>query len=183
MDMKLANKVAVVTGANKGIGLAVVHALLDEGAHVVAGSLSVENLSSLDRVTPVSVNLLAPEGPGILIEQAISEHGGVDILVNNVGGVRVRLDGFLGTSDDEFQWAFDMNFFTGLRAIRAALPSMLERGGGAIVNTASVNAFFQPDSGTIDYGAAKRGYFDAFWANVAWTEVNARATRALARIG
>jgi NAD(P)-dependent dehydrogenase (short-subunit alcohol dehydrogenase family) len=67
----------------------------------------------------------------------------------------MRLDGFLGTSDEEFAWAMDMNFFTALRATRAAVPPMIERGGGAIVNVASVNAFFQPDAGTIDYGAAK----------------------------
>ena len=69
--------------------------------------------------------------------------------------MRLRLEGFLGTSDDEFQWAMDMNFFAALRATRAAIVPMLEQGAGAIVNVASVNAFFQPDAGTIDYGAAK----------------------------
>ena len=69
----------------------------------------------------------------------------------------MRLDGFLGTSDDEFAWAMQMNFFTTLRASRAALPHMISQGSGAIVNIASVNAFFQPDAGTIDYGAAKAG--------------------------
>ena len=68
------------------------------------------------------------------------------MLVNNIGAVRIRLDGFLGTSDDEFDWALRLNFFTALRATRAALPPMLEQGGGAIVNVASVNAFFQPDA-------------------------------------
>jgi NAD(P)-dependent dehydrogenase (short-subunit alcohol dehydrogenase family) len=77
------------------------------------------------------------------------------VLVNNVGAVRIRLEGFLGTSDQEFDWAMQMNFFTGLRATRAALVPMLERGSGAIVNVASVNSFFQPDAATIDYGAAK----------------------------
>jgi NAD(P)-dependent dehydrogenase (short-subunit alcohol dehydrogenase family) len=77
------------------------------------------------------------------------------VLVNNVGAVRIRLDGFLGTSDEEFEWALRMNFFTALRAIRATVPAMVQQGGGAIVNVASVNAFFQPDAGTIDYGAAK----------------------------
>jgi NAD(P)-dependent dehydrogenase (short-subunit alcohol dehydrogenase family) len=48
-----------------------------------------------------------------------------------------------------------MNFFTALRAIRATVPAMIEGGDGAIVNVCSVNAFFQPDAGTIDYGAAK----------------------------
>ena len=77
------------------------------------------------------------------------------MLVNNVGAVRLRMDGFLGTSDDEFAWAMEMNFFAALRATRAAIVHMLEQGGGAIVNVASVNSFFQPDAGTIDYGAAK----------------------------
>jgi NAD(P)-dependent dehydrogenase (short-subunit alcohol dehydrogenase family) len=89
------------------------------------------------------------------VQRAVAEHGGVDVLVNNVGAVRLRLDGFLGTSDAEFEWAMRMNFFTALRACRAAIPEMVTRGGGAIVNVASVNAFFQPDAGTIDYGAAK----------------------------
>src|SRR5947208_13683007 len=67
----------------------------------------------------------------------------------------MRIEGFLGTSDEEFEWAMQMNFFTGLRATRAALVPMFERGCGAIVNVASVNSFFQPDAATIDYGAAK----------------------------
>src|SRR5947208_10659463 len=67
----------------------------------------------------------------------------------------MRIEGFLGTSDEEFEWAMQMNFFTGLRATRAALAPMLEQGSGAIVNVASVNSFFQPDAATIDYGAAK----------------------------
>jgi NAD(P)-dependent dehydrogenase (short-subunit alcohol dehydrogenase family) len=72
-----------------------------------------------------------------------------------MGGVRLRLGGFLGTSDEEFEWAMQMNFFSTLRATRAAITQMLTQGGGAIVNVASVNAFFQPDGGTVDYGAAK----------------------------
>ena len=74
------------------------------------------------------------------------------MLVNNVGAVRLRLDGFLGTSDEEFAGAMDMNFFTALRAIRASLVPMLAQGGGSVVNVASVNAFFEPDAGVIDYG-------------------------------
>ena len=77
------------------------------------------------------------------------------MLVNNVGAVRLRTEGFLGTSDEEFAWAMQLNFFAAVRATRAALTQMLEQGGGAIVNIGSVNAFFEPDAGTIDYGAAK----------------------------
>jgi NAD(P)-dependent dehydrogenase (short-subunit alcohol dehydrogenase family) len=155
MDLELTDKVAVVTGANKGIGLAITKALVAEGAYVVAGSRSTENLDALDRVTPVAVDLLSDDGPARLVQTAVDEYGRLDVLVNNVGAVRIRLDGFLATSDQEFEWALKMNFFTTLRATRAALGPMLARGSGSIVNIASVNSFFQPDAAVIDYGAAK----------------------------
>jgi NAD(P)-dependent dehydrogenase (short-subunit alcohol dehydrogenase family) len=155
MDLELAGKVAVVTGASKGIGLASVRSLTDEGARVVAGARTTESLEGIDGVTPVALDLADPAGPAALIEHAVREHGRIDVLVNNVGAVRIRLEGFLGTSDEEFEWAMQMNFFIALRSIRAAVPVMVEQGSGAIVNVASVNAFFQPDAGTIDYGAAK----------------------------
>jgi NAD(P)-dependent dehydrogenase (short-subunit alcohol dehydrogenase family) len=155
MNLELSGKVAVVTGAGKGIGLAVASALAEEGAQVVAASRSTATLEGLDRVTPVALDLAAPDAPAELIGRAIDVHGRIDVLVNNVGAVRLRMDGFLGTSDDEFEWAMRMNFFIALRATRAAIVPMVDQGGGAIVNVASVNAFFQPDAGTIDYGAAK----------------------------
>jgi NAD(P)-dependent dehydrogenase (short-subunit alcohol dehydrogenase family) len=155
MDLGLAGKVAVVTGASKGIGLAVTRALAGEGASVVAGARGTDGLDALDGVTAMAVDLAAADGPGRLVRRAVDEHGRVDVLVNNVGAVRLRLGGFLDTADDEFEWALRMNFFSALRATRAAIPLMVEQGGGAIVNVASVNAFFQPDAGTIDYGAAK----------------------------
>ncbi len=155
MDLGLAGKVAVVTGANKGIGLAITRALVAEGASVVAGSLTTENLDGLDGVVAVPVDLMTPDGPAQLVQRAVDEHGRLDVLVNNVGAVRIRVDGFLATSDEEFDWAMKINFFAGLRATRAALVPMLEHGGGSIVNVASVNSFFQPDAATIDYGAAK----------------------------
>jgi NAD(P)-dependent dehydrogenase (short-subunit alcohol dehydrogenase family) len=155
MDLELHDKVAVVTGASKGIGLAVTRALVAEGAKVIAGARSVESLEGIAGVVPVAVDLASPAGPARLVERAIAEHGRLDVLVNNVGGVKLRLKGFLGTSDEDFEWALRMNFFAALRATRAAITEMVKRGGGAIVNVASVNAFFQPDSGTIDYGAAK----------------------------
>ena len=155
MDLGLADKVAVVTGANKGIGLAVTKALLADGAQVVAGSRSTENLDDLERVTAVPVDLMSADGPALLVRRAVDEHGRLDVLVNNVGAVRIRTEGFLGTSDEEFEWALQIDFFTGLRATRAALGPMLEQGSGSIINVASVNSFFQPDAATIDYGVAK----------------------------
>jgi len=155
MDLHLANKIVVVTGASKGIGLAICKAFVAEGAHVVAGARTIDTLHGLERVTPVVVDLASPNGPAQLIARALEVHGRVDVLANNVGGVRIRLGGFLGTSDEEFEWSMRMNFFAALRATRAALGPMLAQGGGAIVNVASVNAFFQPDAGTVDYGPAK----------------------------
>jgi NAD(P)-dependent dehydrogenase (short-subunit alcohol dehydrogenase family) len=155
MDLELEGKVAVVTGASKGIGLAVVRALASEGALVVAGARSTGSLEGIPRVTAVALDLSEPTGPARLIARAAELHGRVDVLVNNLGGVRLRLGGFLATSEEEFAWSMQLNFFAALRATRAAIERMLGQGGGAIVNVASVNAFFQPDSGTIDYGAAK----------------------------
>ena len=155
MDLHLTDKVAVVTGANKGIGFAITKALVAEGAYVVAGSLSTGNLDGLDRVTAVALDLVAEDGPALLVQKAVDEHGRLDVLVNNVGAVRIRLEGFLATGDEEFEWALKMDFFTTLRATRAALGPMLEQGSGSIVNIASVNSFFQPDAATIDYGVAK----------------------------
>src|SRR4051812_46237607 len=87
MDLEIAGKVAVVTGASKGIGLAATRAFVDEGAYVVAGARSTESLEGIERVTAVAVDLAAPDGPSVLIERAIDEHGRVDVLVNNVGAV------------------------------------------------------------------------------------------------
>jgi NAD(P)-dependent dehydrogenase (short-subunit alcohol dehydrogenase family) len=157
VDLGLRDQVAIVTGASKGIGLAIATALAQEGARVVAAARTTDALDALDGVLPVAIDLADPAGPAALIRRAMDEHGRVDVLVNNVGGVRLRLDGFLALDDADFQWALDLNFFTTLRATRAALVPMVAQGSGAIVNIASVNAFFQPDGATIDYGAAKAG--------------------------
>jgi NAD(P)-dependent dehydrogenase (short-subunit alcohol dehydrogenase family) len=156
MDLEIKDKVAVVTAASKGIGLAVARALAAEGAQVVAGARSTDSLSGIPGVSSMAVDLATADGPARLVEHAVTRHGRVDVLVNNMGGVRLRLAGFLATSDEEFEWAMQMNFFSALRATRAAVREMLKQsGGGAVVNIVSVNAFFQPDGGTIDYGAAK----------------------------
>jgi NAD(P)-dependent dehydrogenase (short-subunit alcohol dehydrogenase family) len=155
MDLELSGKVAVVTGASKGIGLAVARELAAEGAHVVAGARTLAPLEGLDGITPFAVDLTDPEGPGQLVGHAVERHGRLDVLVNNVGGVQLRLDGFLATTDADFEAALELNFFSALRATRAAVAAMMDGGGGTIVNVTSVNAFFQPDGAVIDYGAAK----------------------------
>src|SRR3954471_20526308 len=155
MDLELADKVAVVTGASKGIGLAVVRELAAEGALVVAGARTVDSLTGLEGVTALAVDLVDPEGPVRLVDHAIDLHGRVDVLVNNVGGVQPRVEGFLNITDADFEASLQLNFFSALRATRAAVTDMLERHDGTIVNVASVNAFFEPDGAVVDYGAAK----------------------------
>ena len=155
MDLALKGKVAVVTGASGGIGLAATKALAEEGALVVAGSRTTETLDDLDGVTPVAIDLMAPDGPAELVQRAIDAHGRIDVLVNNLGAAKLRLDGFLGTTDEDFKWTFEINFYTAVRATRAALANMQDHGSGAVVNVASVNSFYHPDSAVMDYGAAK----------------------------
>jgi NAD(P)-dependent dehydrogenase (short-subunit alcohol dehydrogenase family) len=157
VNLNLKDKVAVVTGASKGIGLAIVKALVAEGARVVAGARDVAGelgaLGSREAVRAVSVDLSTPDGPQTLVAHA-EEFGGLDILVNNVGAVALRLDGFASVTDDQWQASLNLNFMAAVRTTRAALTPMLKRGDGSIVTVSSVNSFL-PDPGIIDYCAAK----------------------------
>jgi NAD(P)-dependent dehydrogenase (short-subunit alcohol dehydrogenase family) len=155
MDLDLDGRVAVVTGASKGIGHAIVQTLVDEGAYVIAAARNIDSLEGIEGVTAVAADLLQPDTVEDLVARAIAEHGFLDILVNNVGGAPLHTDGFLAMSDADFERAFALNFYVALRATRAALSCMGTRGGGSIVNVASVNAFYEPDTKVIDYGAAK----------------------------
>jgi NAD(P)-dependent dehydrogenase (short-subunit alcohol dehydrogenase family) len=158
MDLRLSGKVAAVTGASRGIGLAITQALADEGVIVVAGSRSVsDGLSKLaadSHVLPVLTDLATPDGPGHLIDEAISTYGGLDILINNVGAVRPHLDGFSSITDQHWDDALLINFLAAVRTTRAALPHLINRGSGTIVTISSVNAFL-PDPTIMDYTASK----------------------------
>ncbi|GAA2749957.1 SDR family NAD(P)-dependent oxidoreductase [Amnibacterium kyonggiense] len=157
MDLELEGRLAIVTGASRGIGLAVTRALVDEGAVVVTGSRSVppalQTLADAGRVHPVEVDLATEGGPAELVARA-AELGDVDVLVNNAGAVAPRTDGFLAVSDGDWRRTFELDLFAALRAIRAVLPGMVERGRGAVVSIASVNAYL-PDPVVVDYSAAK----------------------------
>ena len=147
MRLGLDGKRAVVTGASKGIGLAVTRALADEGARVIAGSRSLsEDLSRLvddGSVRHLAVDLAQPDGPGQLIGAA-AEEGRLDVLVNNVGGAKVRTRGFLEISDEEWLSTLNLDFMSTVRTVRAALPHMTA--GATIVTVVSVNSFL-PDPG------------------------------------
>jgi len=158
MDLQLTDKVAVVTGASKGIGLAIARSLAAEGAYVVAGaqhgSPELDLLAEGGRVVSVKVDLSTPTGPAALIDAAVEAFAGIDILVNNVGAVRPRLDGFLAMTDEDWLWGLNLNLLAAVRTTRAALPHLLQHPASTIVTISSVNAFL-PDPGVIDYSAAK----------------------------
>ncbi|SEG77072.1 NAD(P)-dependent dehydrogenase, short-chain alcohol dehydrogenase family [Thermomonospora echinospora] len=161
MDLQLSGRVAVVTGASKGIGLAVVRTLLAEGARVVAASRkTTPELDALagPSLLHVPVDLMDHDAPGQVVERAVREFGGLDVLVNNAGGpppgVRLPRSSFLEADDGQWLAMFEFNLFAVVRAVRAALPHLIERGGGAIVNVSSGNAR-QPSPMNVDYGAAK----------------------------
>ncbi|MFG1974784.1 oxidoreductase [Nonomuraea fuscirosea] len=154
MDLELRGKVAVVTGASKGIGLAITRALVKEGVHVVAGSRrSTPELTELGSVQAIEADLATTAGPSRLIAAAL-EHGRLDILVNNVGAVAPTLTGFLNVTDEQWLHSLTLNLMAAIRTTRAALPTMLAAGYDNIVTISSVNAFL-PDPAVIDYSAAK----------------------------
>ena len=157
MELNLTDKVAVVTGASKGIGLAVTRALVAEGARVVAGARTITDdlvaLADTGQLMAVPVDLSTATGPAELVARC-EYFGGLDIVVNNVGAVMPRTDGFL-------------------YRLRRGLAQHLQphpdgRGtnhprrhpappgprAGNVVTIASVNAFL-PDPGVIDYSATK----------------------------
>jgi NAD(P)-dependent dehydrogenase (short-subunit alcohol dehydrogenase family) len=153
---EMSGRTAIVTGASRGIGLAIARALAGAGATVVAGAR--KSGPDVTGVTWVPADLTDAAAAAALVEAA---GGRVDVLVNNVGGVKLRTEGFLSLADADFEASLQLNFFSALRAIRAAVADMLPRGRGTIVNVASVNAFFHPDGLVIDYGAAKAALLNA----------------------
>lgn len=153
MDLGLTGKVAVVTGASRGIGRAVVDALLEEGALVAAGAREVSTLVDLPNVLAVSVDLAQPDGPGGLVQAAVERFGGVDYVVNNVAMGRLHFEGFGSITDEDWQAAFDLNFMSAVRCVRAALPYLVAR-HGAIVNVSSLNGRV-PATEAPEYSATK----------------------------
>jgi NAD(P)-dependent dehydrogenase (short-subunit alcohol dehydrogenase family) len=157
MDLGLRGKVAVVTGASKGIGLAITQALVEEGVHVVAGArkatAELKALAEAGQVEVVEVDLSTATGPTLLVEAAVGR-GRLDILVNNVGAVTPRLTGFLDVTDEEWLNSLTLNLMAAVRTTRAVLPTMLAAGHGNIVTVSSVNAFL-PNPSIIDYCASK----------------------------
>ena len=154
MELGLAGMTALVTGASRGIGLAVTKTLVTEGVRVVGVAR---------RPTPELVNsgalvltgdLSRPETAAVVVEQAVAETGSLDLLVNNAGGGDdLSLAGFADLDDDAWTGALDLNLMAAVRLTRAALPELVRR-GGVVVNVSSVGAR-KPDGPPLAYNVAK----------------------------
>ena len=150
MDLGLRERICVVTGSTAGIGLATARLLVDEGARVVTSGRS--GAPGVGEKLHVETDFSRPGEPERVIERAVAELGGLDCLVNNVGAARqARFEDVL---DDEWDEYWQLNLMSHVRAIRAALPAMRERGGGAIVNVSSTAAK-RPSTGMPHYSVTK----------------------------
>ncbi len=157
---RLANKIAIITGAGRGIGAACAETLAEAGADVVIGARTGDQLAAVAerverlgrRAVPVVGDLSERDGLGALVDAAKAEFGGVDIVVNNVGGAMPKA--FLDTSERSFERALHFNVTTAFNLTQLAVPSMLERGGGSVVNIASTAGQFA-SRGFAAYGTAK----------------------------
>ena len=137
---KLRGKVAIVTGAASGIGEAIAALYLSEGACVVVSDLPERGLtnrfSNNPQVRAVEIDVTADEAPQQIVETATREFGGLDILVNNAGIALGKQ--FEETTDEEFDRIMNINVRSVFRMTRAAVPSLRARGGGSVINLASI---------------------------------------------
>src|SRR5215468_3386379 len=150
MDLGLRDRACVVTGSTAGIGLETARLLVAEGARVVTSGRG--EAPGIGEELHVQADLARPGEPEGVVEAAVAGLGGIDVLVNNVGVARqARFDEVPDAEWDEY---WQLNLMSHMRAIRAALPVMRERGGGAIVNVSST-AGKRPSTGMPHYSVTK----------------------------
>lgn len=162
MDLKLSGKVALVTGSSRGIGLAAAHAFAAEGCRVMLSGRSAEQLAEAaaalraggGAVETHVADVTDPAAAAGLVEATGSAFGGIDILVNNVGGggggARIA-----DSTDEDWHGALDRNLVQSVRMMRLALPHMRHRAGAAVVNVASISGWTPQLAMSGQYGAAK----------------------------
>jgi 3-oxoacyl-[acyl-carrier protein] reductase len=143
VDLQLRDSVCLVTGSTGGIGRAVADLLRAEGAQVVTVGRSGGDIQA---------DLSRPGEPERVVRETEERHGRVDVLVNNVGVAYQR--SFEEVTDEQWNELWQLNVMSYVRAIRAALPGMKERGGGVIVNVSST-AGKRPSASMPDYSVTK----------------------------
>ncbi|MBD2897428.1 SDR family oxidoreductase [Spirillospora sp. NPDC000708] len=146
MDLELAGKVFIVTGASAGIGAATARLLADEGAQVVG-------VARTPHGDGVAADLTDPSAAQRIVDAALDRHGRLDGLVNNAGALDARI-GFLDVTDDQWHATFELNFHAAVRMARAALPALIDQGAGSLVHVSSEAGRF-PDTPLVDYAASK----------------------------
>jgi 3-oxoacyl-[acyl-carrier protein] reductase len=140
MDLRLKDKVAIVTGSSRGIGRAIALALAEEGCHVALSARGEERLRQTEsevrakgvRALGVAADLTKAEDVERLVAEAARAFGRIDVLVNNVGG------SWAGDEDEAWNATYEANILAAVRATRAVAPHMRQAGGGSIVHIASV---------------------------------------------
>ncbi len=152
-DLELKGRRALVTGGTKGVGAAVVDVLREAGARIVASARSVPR--DTDGVHYVATDMTTPDGCGLLARETLAHLGGLDILVNVLGGSTAPGGGFAALSDEVWQQELNLNLMSAVRLDRALLPSMLAQGSGVIVHVTSIQHELPLPESTTAYAAAK----------------------------
>jgi NAD(P)-dependent dehydrogenase (short-subunit alcohol dehydrogenase family) len=146
MDLGLGDKVAVITGGSIGIGLATAKAFAREGAHVVPAARNGERLEAAraevaaigTRVLAVDCDVATAAGCETLVAATGKEFGGADILINNAG--TGSNETIMDAPDEKWQAYWDLHVMAAVRLARGFVPAMRTRGGGVILNNASICA-------------------------------------------
>jgi len=136
-DLQLANRRALVTGGTKGVGAAVVEALHDAGVQVVATARSAPS-RSIEGVRFLAADLSTAEGASTVANSVLEQLGGIDILVNVLGGSSAPSGGFAALDDTEWSTALNQNLMPAVRLDRALLSSMIAQGSGVIIHVTSI---------------------------------------------
>jgi 3-oxoacyl-[acyl-carrier protein] reductase len=155
MDLGLQDRVCVVTGSTAGIGLETARLLAAEGARVVVTGRDSERVEQARQDVGAALGVvadLAEPGAAAELIAAAGELGAVGCLVNNVG--IAYQTGFEELSDEQWDEMWQLNVMSAMRTMRAALPAMLERGSGSIVNVSSTAAK-RPSTGMPNYSVTK----------------------------
>jgi NAD(P)-dependent dehydrogenase (short-subunit alcohol dehydrogenase family) len=153
-SLNLEGKRTLVSGGTQGIGAAVVATLLDCGARVLASARSVPQPSSGGALY-AAADLSTAEGCEAVARAVKEQLGGIDIIVNVLGGSSAPAGGFAALDDHEWAKALDQNLMSSVRIDRALLPLMLEQGSGVIVHVTSIQHQLPLPESTTAYAAAK----------------------------